>query len=100
MTFSADQIIWIDFEVRAPQVDLQADGTFRYVAEAATSAIVLAYALGDAPVLTWHGDGEIHDGDRAPDDPRAAYMGGAIFATWNASIHGAVWNYATLGFPL
>jgi DNA polymerase len=99
MIFSADQIIWIDFEARAPQVDLQADGTFRYVAEASTSAIVLAYALGDAPVLTWHADGVVLDWDRAPDDLRAAYMGNAIFAAWNASFDAAVWNYTTLGFP-
>jgi hypothetical protein len=48
MTFSADQIAWIDFEVRAPESDLRADGTFRYAAAATTSAIVLAYAASTA----------------------------------------------------
>ena len=72
MTFSADQISWIDFEVKS-KVDLKADGTLRYVAEAATSAIILAYAIGDAPALTWHADGAILDWDNAPDDLRAAF---------------------------
>src|SRR5258707_10572369 len=99
MTFSADQNIWVDFEVRAPGVDLRAVGTFRYVAEAATSAIVLAYAIGDAPALTWHLGGAILDWDNAPDDLRAACARGATIAAWNASFDAAVWNYATLGFP-
>src|SRR6516165_4499121 len=69
--FSADNIVWIDFEVAAPKVDLKAAGTFRYVAETSTHAIVLAYAFGNAPALTWHADGAILDWDNAPDDPRA-----------------------------
>jgi DNA polymerase len=99
MTFSADQIVWIDFESEGFEVDLKAVGTSRYAAEASTSAIVLAYAIGGAPVLTWHADGAILDWDNAPDDLRAAYAGGATFAAWNASFDAAVWNYATLGFP-
>jgi DNA polymerase len=99
MTFSADQITWLDFEVRAPDVDLKADGTLRYAAEATTSAIVLAYALGGAPALAWHGDGAILDWDYAPDDLRAAFTAGAICAAWNAGFDAAIWNYATLGFP-
>ena len=100
MTFSADQIIWADFETRAPEVDLKAVGTLRYVAEASTSAIVLAYAIGDAPALSWHADGAILDWDNAPDHLRDAFNRGAIIAAWNASFDSAVWNYATLGFPL
>jgi DNA polymerase len=99
MTFSADQIIWIDFETRAFGVDLEAVGTYQYVAEATTSAIVLAYAIGDAPALTWHAGGAILDWNRAPDDLRAAFTGGAVFAAWNASFDAAAWNYATLRFP-
>jgi DNA polymerase len=99
MTFSADQIVWFDFEARALRVDLKAVGTLRYVAEASTSAIVLAYALGDAPALTWHADGAILDWDNAPNDLRAAFDRGATFAAWNASFDTAAWNYATLGFP-
>jgi DNA polymerase len=98
MTFSADQIIWADFETMA-EVDLKAVGTLRYVAEATTRAIVLAYAIGDAPALTWHADGAILDWDNAPNDLRAAFAGGAVIAAWNASFDAAVWNYATLGFP-
>jgi DNA polymerase len=99
MTFSADQITWADIEVKSTKVDLKADGIFRYVAEATTSAIVLAYAIGDAPALTWHADGAMLDWDDAPEDLRAAFARGAPLAAWNASFDSAVWNYATLGFP-
>jgi DNA polymerase len=99
MMFSADQIAWIDFEVKAPKVDLKADGTFRYVAEPSTQSIALAYALGNAPARDWHAGGTILDWDDAPDDLRPAFADGAIFAAWNASFDAAVWNFATLGFP-
>jgi DNA polymerase len=97
--FSASDLGWLDFKLRAPKIDLKAGGTFRYVADASTSAIVLAYAIGDAPALTWHADGAILDWDGAPDELHAAFADGAIFAAWNASFDAAVWNYATLGFP-
>ena len=96
--FNASDLVWIDFEV-ASRLDLKAVGTFRYAADASTRAIVLAYAIGDAPALTWHADGAILDWDNAPDDLRAAFDRGATFAAWNASFDAAVWNYATLGFP-
>jgi DNA polymerase len=99
MTLSADQIIWADFETTGPEVDLKAVGTLRYVAEATTRAIVLAYAIGGAPALTWHANGAILDWDSAPNDLRAAFAGGATLAAWNAAFDSAVWNYATLGFP-
>jgi DNA polymerase bacteriophage-type len=98
MAFSADQIIWADFEVKSA-VDLKAAGTLRYVADTSTSAIVLAYAIGDAPALAWHDNGAILDWDNAPSDLRAAFERGAIIAAWNASFDSAVCNYATLGFP-
>src|SRR6516164_6115842 len=97
--FRSGDIIWIDFEVFGGPLDLRAAGTFRYVAAASTRAIVLAYAVGDAPALTWHADGAILDWDNAPDDLRAAVDGGALVAAWNASFDAAIWNYATLGFP-
>jgi len=98
--FNPDDLIWADFEVYGGLLDLKAAGTFRYVAEASTRAIVLAYAIGSAPALTWHADGAILDWDNAPGDLRAAFERGAIFAAWNASFDAAVWNFATLGFPL
>src|SRR5499427_5665909 len=97
--FKADDLVWLDFEVFGGALDLKAAGTFRYVAAASTRAIVLAYAIGNAPALTWHADGAILDWDRAPDDLRNAFERGATFAAWNASFDTAVWNYATLGFP-
>jgi hypothetical protein len=97
--FSASDLGWFDFESRALKIDLEACGTFRYVSDASTSAIVLAYAIGDAPVRAWHADGAILDWNNAPDDLHAAFVDGATFAAWNVSFDGAVWNYATLGFP-
>src|SRR6516162_4869468 len=98
--FSSSDLIWIDFEAYGGPLDLKAAGTFRYVAAASTRAIVLAYAIGDAPALTWHADGAILYWDNAPDELRAAFERGATFAAWHASFDAAVWNYATLGFPL
>src|SRR5262249_7006179 len=97
--FNAGNLAWIDFEVFGGPLDLKAAGTFRYVAETSTRAIVLAYAIGSAPALTWHADGAILDWDCAPDELRAAFERSATFAAWNASFDAAVWNFATLGFP-
>jgi DNA polymerase len=97
--FSSNDLIWIDFEAYGGPLDLKAAGTFRYVAAASTRAIVLAYAIGNAPALTWHADGTILDWDNAPDDLRAAFDRGMTLAAWNASFDSAVWSYATLGFP-
>jgi DNA polymerase bacteriophage-type len=96
--FNTSDLIWADFEV-ASACDLKAAGTLRYATDASTRAIILAYAVGDAPVLSWHADGAILDWDKAPEDLRAAVTRGAILAAWNASFDTAVWNYATLGFP-
>ncbi|HVI65348.1 MAG TPA: hypothetical protein VM910_22600, partial [Bradyrhizobium sp.] len=97
--FNADDLIWIDFEVFGGALDLKAAGAFRYVAEASTHTIVLSYAIGNAPALTWHADGAILDWNCAPNELRAAYERRKTFAAWNASFDAAVWNYATLGFP-
>src|SRR5215472_10286726 len=97
--FNAGDLAWIDFEVLGGALDLKAAGTLRYTTAASTRALVLAYAIGDAPALTWHADGAILDWDRAPDDLRASVSQGAILAAWNASFDSAVWNYSTLGFP-
>src|SRR4051812_10978494 len=95
----ASDINWGDFEVFSA-VDLKADGTFCYADDASTRAIVFAYALGDGPALTWHAGGAILDWDHAPDDLRAAFGRRAPFAFWNATFDSAIWNHATLGFPL
>jgi DNA polymerase len=97
--FSSGDLTWIDFEVYGGPLDLKAAGTFRYVAATSTRAIVLAYAIGNAPAQTWHADGAMLDWDNAPDDLHAAFERGATFGAWNASFDSAVWNYATLGFP-
>ena len=96
--FKTSNLIWIDFEVRSP-LDLRAAGPFRYVGDTLTRAIVLGYAIGNAPAQTWDTGGKILDWDDAPDDLRASVSQGAILAAWNAGFDTAVWNYATLGFP-
>src|SRR5262249_21591663 len=98
--FNAGDLTWLDFEAYGGALDLKAAGTFRYVAAASTTALVLSYAIGNAPALTWHANGAILDWDYAPDELRDAFERGATFAAWNASFDAAVWNYATLGFPL
>jgi DNA polymerase len=97
--FDVDELVWADFESRAPDVDIESDGTFKYVANPTTAAIILAYAVGTAPARSWHADGAMLDWNEAPDELRAAFDGGATFAAWNTSFDAAVWNYATLGFP-
>src|SRR5262249_46853564 len=97
--FGADNINWIDFEVLGGLLDLKTVGTFRYATAASTRALVLAYAIGDAPAHTWHADGAILDWDNAPNELRAAFARDRTLAAWNASFDSAVWNYATLGFP-
>ena len=96
--FNVDNIGFLDFEVYSP-LDLKAVGTYRYVAGVSTRAIVLAYAIGNAPAVTWHADGAILDWANAPDDLRAAVRAHKTLAAWNASFDAPVWNYATLGFP-
>jgi DNA polymerase len=97
--FNAGDLIWVDFEV-ASTVDLRAAGTLRYAVDISTRAIVLAYAIGDAPARAWQADGAILDWDNAPDDLRAAFARGMTIAAWNASFDSAVWNYATHKFPI
>ena len=95
--FTSDELTWFDFETLGRESDLKAVGTYAYAATA--NAIVCAFAVGDAPALTWHADGAILDWAHAPHDLRAAYDRGATFAAWHASFDAAVWNYSTLGFP-
>jgi DNA polymerase bacteriophage-type len=95
--FSISDLVWLDFE-SASALNLKAVGTIRYATDASTRAIVLAYAIGNAPARTWHADGAILDWRHAPSDLRDAFAHQASFATWS-SFDSAIWNYATLGFP-
>src|SRR5262245_24390077 len=94
----SDDDIHFDFEVASAR-DLKAVGPFAYAADTSTRAIILAYAIGAEPARAWHLDGEILNWDHAPDDLRAAFDHGGTGKAWNATFDGAVWNYATLGFP-
>jgi DNA polymerase bacteriophage-type len=95
--FGSDELIYLDFETLGRESDLKAVGTYKYAATA--NAIVCAFAVGDAPALTWHADGAILDWDHAPLDLRAAFERCATFAAWHASFDAAIWNFSTLGFP-
>ncbi|HVI68265.1 MAG TPA: hypothetical protein VM910_37650 [Bradyrhizobium sp.] len=97
--FNPDDIVWFDFEAHGGALDLKAAGAFRYATAASTYANALAYAIGTSPAQTWHADGKILDWDFAPDNLRAAFERGAIFAAWNATFDSCIWNFATLGFP-
>jgi DNA polymerase len=95
--FGPGELVFLDFETLGRESDLKSLGTYAYATTA--EAIVCAYAVGDAPALTWHSDGAILDWDHAPSELRAAYDRGATFAAWHASFDRAIWNYSTLGFP-
>jgi DNA polymerase bacteriophage-type len=96
--FSTSDFGWLDFESLSG-VDLKAAGTLRYAADPTTHALILAFAVGDAPARTWHADGAILNWNNAPNDLRDAFDRGATFAAFNAAFDSAIWNYATLGFP-
>jgi DNA polymerase len=96
--FSVSDLVWCDLETRSA-LSLKTAGTLRYATDASTHAIVLAYAIGDGPALTWHSDGTILDWTKAPDDLRAAFARGTTLGAWNAAFDSAVWNYSTINFP-
>jgi DNA polymerase len=97
-----ESICFIDFESRS-DTDLKVAGATRYACEA--DAIVLAYAIGNAPVGTVKVtafDGPLR-WDQLPDELKAHFKsvtdGKAIWAAWNAGFDRAIWNFATVGFP-
>jgi DNA polymerase bacteriophage-type len=101
-TFAPQDVGFIDFETRG-RLDIKA-GAYRYAAEA--DAIILAFAIGDAPAAIV----AVPDFDSGPlvweQLPTAIHAhharvlaGEAVWAAWNAGFDRATWNYATLGFP-
>lgn len=102
-TFKLEDICFCDFETRSA-VSLKTAGAYAYATQA--DAIVLAYAIGSAPAATV-AVGDFSSPlvwDRLPADLRAhaarVAAGEAIYAAWNAGFDAAIWNYATIGFPL
>lgn len=109
-TFALNDIGFIDFETRST-ADLKRAGTYNYAA--AADAIVLAYAIGNAPVrcAVAQRTGAAAPGASAvalgwADLPNALHAhharverGEAIWAAWNAAFDRAVWNYSTVDFP-
>ncbi len=101
-TFAPADIGWLDFESRS-RTDIKA-GTYRYAQEA--DAIVLAFAIGDGPVLAIDDDnrpGNVLYWERMPkavhEHHARVLRGHAIWAAWNAGFDKAIWTYATVDFP-
>jgi DNA polymerase bacteriophage-type len=101
-TFALADVGFLDFESRSA-VPIS-HGTYRYACEA--DAIVLAYAIGEQePQAVAVGDfsGPLRGKD-LPADFRAHHArvakGEAVWCAWNAGFDKAIWNYATIGFPL
>src|SRR6188508_3305337 len=102
-TFALADVCFLDFEARS-SVDLRQAGAVRYATEA--DAIILTYAIGSAPVRTL----AVRDFSRPLDLAdlptgllafHAKVMNGTgVYAAWNAGFDRAIWNFATLGFPL
>jgi DNA polymerase bacteriophage-type len=98
MMFEPSALIWIDFETSSA-ANLKAAGAFNYACDDSTAALVLAYAIGDAPAAAWHADGAMLDWAEAPPELRAAIESGRMAAAFNAGFDRAIWNFATLDFP-
>jgi DNA polymerase len=104
-TFSPDQIGWLDFETRNPTIELGDVGAMRYANHEDTTAIVLAFAVGDSAVMTVPVDrfGPTLGWEDMPIEllrHHAKVMNGtAVWAAWNAGFDRAIWNYACEGFP-
>jgi len=96
---------WVDFETRG-KIDIDAGAT-RYATEA--DAIMLAYAIGDAPaqtVTSWLlgrlPGGVLCWSDMPPavqEHHARVLRGEAVWAAWNSSFDKAIWNFATIDFP-
>jgi hypothetical protein len=100
-TFAPDDIGFIDFESKS-QSNLAIAGTYRYART--VDALVLAYAIGDAPVRVVERGGQPLHWNDLPIEVRAHHdrvmAGKATWAAWNAGFDKAIWNYSTIGFPL
>src|SRR6188508_373031 len=102
-TFALADVCFLDFETRS-SVDIRQAGAVRYATEA--DAIILTYAIGTASVRTV----AVRDFSRPLDLVdlptgllafHAKVMNGTgVYAAWNAGFDRAIWNFATLGFPL
>jgi DNA polymerase bacteriophage-type len=87
--FPADRLVFIDFETRS-EADIKVHGAASHVALG--YPIVLAYAIGDGKVITWHANGQALP-NKLPADLAAAYGNkDTIFVAWNMSFDRAVWN--------
>ena len=103
--FRLDQIGWIDFETRNPDLELGSVGAMRYANDASTTALILVFAIGDGPVHTVAVDRFDQTIDFA-DLPieflkhhAKVVNHTAVWCAWNAGFDRAIWNYACDGFP-
>lgn len=97
-TFAANDIGWIDFEVKS-SIDIKA-GTYKYMTDA--DAIICAFAIGNGEVRRVTEGFKPVSWARMPDDFKAHHKrvvaGKAKWCAWNASFDRAAWNYATADF--
>lgn len=103
-TFSPEHLGWLDFETRSGE-ELGDVGAMVYANHSSTTAIVLAFAIGDGPVHRVAVDkfGKTLGWEDMPIEllrHHAKVMNGtAVWAAWNAGFDRAIWNYACGGFP-
>lgn len=102
-TFAPADIGWIDFETRNVGASLKEQGVYRYAT--AGSAILLPFAIGDAPVEVIGVD-DFTRALRWSDMPPAFHAhhervlaGEAVWCATNAAFDRAAWNYMTEDFP-
>lgn len=104
-TFSPEHLGWLDFETRSGE-EIGDVGAMVYANHPSTTAIVLAFAIGDGPVHRVAVDrfGPTLGWEDMPIEllrHHAKVMNGtAVWAAWNAGFDRAIWNYACGGFPL
>lgn len=86
---------YIDFETRSP-VDLKKEGLMRYARHPRTEALMLAWAIGDGPVLLWE------PGHPLPEALEKHILAGGIVVAHNAQFELAIWNFVCVkkyGWP-
>lgn len=87
-------LIFLDFETTS-LLNLKLVGSAKYAASC--SAIALAYAIGDGPVLIWEKNGEPLTWRQAPASLHQAIAAGDRLVAWNAGFDMQVWDWAFRG---
>jgi DNA polymerase len=78
--------LYVDFETRSP-VDLKREGLKRYAKHHQTEALMMAWAIGDAPFQLWA------QGQPIPWQVKAHVEAGGLVVAHNAQFELAIWNF-------